>query len=296
MDCMMYIPTKPLNRFIEKFWIINDTTLEYSAKVFPDGIVQLIINLGSPYTISAGDGSTSRFQAGSLSGERLELCAVAQPLSCHAIGIRFRPGGAYPFFGIPLSELTEHVVDIETLWGASTVETLRQRLFGASSPAAQCLVLVQFLLEKAGQNLQTNSTVEIALKYVLGAEEPSIRDIANTIGISHKHLLRQFDKYVGLTPKALARIQRFQRSLHLLKRSADAQFTNPAAYLSLTEIAYESSYYDQSHFVHEFEAFTCMKPTDYIHARQAGKGLPRFAEPDYAPIRYYMHNLVAMPI
>jgi AraC-like DNA-binding protein len=296
MDCMMYIPTKPLNRFIEKFWIINDATLEYSAKVFPDGIVQLIINLGSPYTISAGDGSIASFRVGSLSGERLELCTVAQALSCHAIGVRFRPGGAFPFFGVPLGELTEHVVDIESLWGASAVETLRQRLFSASSPAAQCLVVVQALLEKAGQNLQTNSTVEIALRTVLNAEEPSIRDIAATIGISHKHLLRQFDKYVGLTPKALARIQRFQRSLKLLKASADAQFTNPSAYLSLTEIAYECSYYDQSHFVHEFEAFTGMKPTDYLHARQLQSALPRFAEPDYAPIRYYMHNLVAIPV
>jgi AraC-like DNA-binding protein len=291
---MMYIPTKPLNRFIEKFWIINDESLEYSARVFPDGIVQLIINLGSPYTISSGDGSCAAFRVGSLSGERLEFCVVEQPRSCHAIGVRFRPGGAFPFFGVPLHELTEHMVDIEALWGASTVETLRQRLFAASSPASQCLVVVQTLLEKAGQNLQTNSTVEIALRTVLGAEEPCIRDIAANIGISHKHLLRQFDKYVGLTPKALARVQRFQRSLKLLKASADEQFTSLGAHLSLTEIAYESSYYDQSHFVHEFEAFTSMKPTDYIHARQVQSSLPRFAEPDYAPIRYYMHNLVAV--
>lgn len=295
MDCMMYIPTKPLNRFIEKFWIINDERLEYSAKVFPDGIVQLVINLGSPYNVVAADGSSASFRTGSFSGERLELCSVTQPRSCHAIGVRFRPGGAYPFLGIPLSEFSEHVVDIELLWGASAIETLRQRLHEASSPAAQCLVLVQTLLEKAGKNLQMNSTVDIALRYILGAEEPSIRDIATTIGISHKHLLRQFDKYVGLTPKALSRIQRFQRSLQLLKRSADAQFTNPTAYRSLTEIAYESSYYDQSHFVHEFEAFTCMKPTEYIQNRQAQSGLPRFSEPDYAPIRYYMHNLVSIP-
>jgi AraC-like DNA-binding protein len=294
MNCMMYIPTKPLSRFIEKFWIINDDHLEYSAKVFPDGIVQLILNLGSPYSVHSADGRTSIFRAGSLSGERLERCTVEQPRFCHTIGVRFRPGGAYPFFGIPLRELTEHVVDIETLWEVSAVEALRQQLYEAASPEDQCLILTQFLLQKAGQNLQTNSTVDIALRYILGAEEPSIREIATTIGISHKHLLRQFDKYVGLTPKALVRIQRFQRSLQLLKTSADASHINPATYHSLTEIAYETCYYDQSHFVHEFEGFTGMKPTDYIHARQAKSCLPRFAEPDYAPIRYYMHNLVAI--
>lgn len=295
MNCMMYIPTTPLNRFIEKFWIINDTSLEYSAKVFPDGVVQLIINLGAPYSVRCGDGMETSFLAGSLSGERLESCSVAQSRSCHAIGVRFRAGGAFPFFGVPLHELTESVVDIDLLWGKSFVENLRERLYAASSPAAQCLVLVQALLDKAGRNPQTNSTVDIALRYVLGSEEPSIRDIANRIGISHKHLLRQFDKYVGITPKALARVQRFQRSLRLLTASADAQFRNPAAYLSMTEIAYESCYYDQSHFVHEFEAFTDMKPTDYLHYHQSQNTLHRLTEPDYTPIRYYLHNLVAQP-
>ncbi|MCU0426347.1 MAG: helix-turn-helix domain-containing protein [Candidatus Kapabacteria bacterium] len=291
---MMYIPTKPLHRFIEKFWIINDDALEYSAKIFPDGVVQMVVNLGSPYSVLGTDGKINHFAKGSLSGERMNPCSVKQERACHALGIRFRPGGAYPFFGVPMNELTQNVIDIEALWGASEVERFRERLWAASSPAAQCLVAVNTLLEKAGQNLQMNNTVEIALKYVLGMEEPSIRNIATTIGISHKHLLRQFDKFVGINPKALARIQRFQRSLKLLKYRADTEFVAPSQRLSLTEIAYESAYYDQSHFVHDFESFTGMNPTDYLQSISSKNTLPRFAENEYCPIRYYLHNLVGV--
>ncbi|MCS6807404.1 MAG: helix-turn-helix domain-containing protein [Bacteroidota bacterium] len=287
---MMYIPTKPLNRFIEKFWVIHDDALEYSAKVFPDGVIQLIINLGAPYSVLCPHGSEATFRFGSLSGERTCAWSVKQDRSCHAIGIRFRQGGAYPFFGIPLHLIANTIVDIELLWGASFVERLRDRLFTASSPASQCLFLVQALLEKAGYNPQTNSIVDMALQYMANTEEPCIRDIASNIGISHKHLLRQFDKFVGITPKALVRIRRFQRSLKLLTSYAESRLYSSALPLSMTEIAYEACYYDQSHFVHDFESFTGMTPSSFVHYYQAQQH--RLFEPEYAPIRYYRHNLV----
>src|SRR6266508_347324 len=43
------------------------------------------------------------------------------------IGVRFRPGGAFPFLGTPASELADAHVDLEALWGTSAIE-LRERL------------------------------------------------------------------------------------------------------------------------------------------------------------------------
>lgn len=273
----------PLARFVERIWILHDDTLAYSAKIFPDGIAQLVLNLGAPYNVERADGVTASFTAGSLSGERMRALTVKQARSCHQIGVRFRPGGAFPFIGIPLGQFQEAIVDIELVWSHSEVETLRERLSVAASAREQCMIVEQALLSRAGRNLQTNSTVEIAMRYLSASDEPSITQIAESIGISHKHLLRQFDTYVGLNPKALAQLQRFQRSLAMLNTRED---------LSLTEIAYECSYYDQSHFVHEFERFTGMKPSAYLGSRR--KALPSLAQPQYAPIEDYLRNLVSV--
>jgi hypothetical protein len=43
------------------------------------------------------------------------------------MGVHFKPGGAFPFLGIPAGELADTHVDLETLWVRSAVE-LRERL------------------------------------------------------------------------------------------------------------------------------------------------------------------------
>jgi AraC-like DNA-binding protein len=297
MNCSMMIPPAPLNLFIERFWLLDDEALAYSATVFPDGVVQLIFNLGAPYSVHAvnathaNEGSPSAhsahydsFAKGSLSGERMEPWSVEQQRSCHCLGVRFRPGGAYPFFQIPLGQFQEKTIDIELLWGASELDLLREQLYEAGEPQRQFAVLAQALMRRAGANLYNNSTVEIALQMILNYDDPCIRDIANRIGISHKHLLRQFDKYVGINPKALVRLQRFQRTLKTL--------ANPANASSLTEVAYECSYYDQAHFVHEFEALATMKPSDYVRSVHSLRHKGMFTSPVFMPIQYYTHNLL----
>jgi AraC-like DNA-binding protein len=62
-----------------------------------------------------------------------------------------------------------------------------------------------------------------------------------------------FLRYTGLTPKLYTKINRFQNSLQLVGRK-DA---------TLTSIAYDCGYFDQSHFIREFKSFTGITPSVY---------------------------------
>jgi methylphosphotriester-DNA--protein-cysteine methyltransferase len=79
------------------------------------------------------------------------------------------------------------------------------------------------------------------------------------MGISQNHLLTQFKRMVGISPKALARLYRLK---HVL-RSID-----PTQAVDWMQIVYQSGYYDQAHFSKDFQAFTGHSPTNYLRLRR----------------------------
>jgi AraC-like DNA-binding protein len=79
-----------------------------------------------------------------------------------------------------------------------------------------------------------------------------VASLAEEVGWSRRHLAARFREHVGLQPKALARILRFERAAERLRRGAD-----------LADAALDSGYYDQAHFNRDFKAFAGVTPTQY---------------------------------
>lgn len=77
--------------------------------------------------------------------------------------------------------------------------------------------------------------------------------------MSQKHLNHQFRKIVGVSPKVLARIFKFQ---HALRR------VNAGHNMNWAMVAQDCFYYDQSHFNHDFAAFAGFSPSTYIQLRE----------------------------
>ena len=71
--------------------------------------------------------------------------------------------------------------------------------------------------------------------------------LSKNLNINRRQLERKFSTLIGLSPKQLSKVVRLQATIKLL---SNKQFTN------LTSIAYESDYYDQSHFIKDFKEFT----------------------------------------
>jgi methylphosphotriester-DNA--protein-cysteine methyltransferase len=85
----------------------------------------------------------------------------------------------------------------------------------------------------------------------------SIGEIASRTGFTERHIEQLFKKHVGLTPKFLARIVRFNRIFHLI---SDKQ-------PDWSDIVFQSGFYDQSHFIRNFKAFTGEDPSRYMFSR-----------------------------
>jgi AraC-like DNA-binding protein len=172
------------------------------------------------------------------------------------MAVHFRPGGAFPFFGIPLSDLENAYVGLDQVWGRAGIE-LHERLIGAPTVAARFGILENFLLSRPWSSTRRHPGVAAALAAI--EEDPSIRiaDIRDLVGVSTKQLIALFRTEVGLSPKAYARIRRFQAALRLVGTGSVAG----------ARVAADVGYFDQAHFVREFRSFTGMTPTQYAEQR-----------------------------
>ena len=74
--------------------------------------------------------------------------------------------------------------------------------------------------------------------------------LAEAIGCSRKHLVSQFRAQVGLPPKSVARILRFERAEKLLSRSGARPL----------EVALACGYFDQSHLIRDFRELAGATP------------------------------------
>ena len=258
----LHFPQSPLSQFVENIWLVEGHTADYTReKILPDGAIELIIDLDTePKTIFDDEGS-DHFRTVSrawISGERTRYIIIGAARNQSMVGIRFRPGGAYPFFKFPISELSESVTELDLIWGG-LVDEIRNQLTEVEVAEDRLVRLEAFLLQQVRRSLEANRLINFAVHQLQHSPQfLAIRDLANTIGITQKHLISQFEKVVGLRPKSFARVCKFQKVVNLLEQQQEIEWA---------ALASDCGYYDQAHFIHEFQTFSGLKPSTYLTQR-----------------------------
>jgi AraC-like DNA-binding protein len=173
------------------------------------------------------------------------------------VGIQFQPGGSFPFFRMPADEAENAEIALDDLWRARVAE-LRERMLAAPSVRAMFRVLEQDMLAQLARPLEWHPAVEYAL-YRIGRTPhiATVTSITDKIGLSPRRFIQLFRQQVGLAPKTFCRVRRFQRVLHKVHGMSEVEWA---------QVALDSGYYDQAHFIHDFQAFSGVTPSVYLAA------------------------------
>jgi AraC-like DNA-binding protein len=226
-------------------------------KILPYNRIELIFNLDpAPHKVldNADSGKYTLYKTAWLCGMRTKYLVIEPTGRSHMIGIRFKPGGAWPFFESPLERYRDNVIELDDV-SPGLAALVQQQLTSAGSVDDKYAVLQALLHSLSRGPLIQDPTVARAVAYLENEDSPSIANLAKQLHMSGKSLVALFRSRIGISPKALARVYKFQRVLTMLEEGV---------YPTLAEVAHDAGYYDQAHFCKEFQSFCGINPTRYF--------------------------------
>ncbi|MFF3340144.1 helix-turn-helix domain-containing protein [Streptomyces flavidovirens] len=232
----------------------------YRVRLVPAGRAVVVISLGEPFTqirrlheVSSSSGVIGSLIAGLEDGPRV----CDHPGGQEAIRLELTPLGAYRLFAVPMSELTNRVVELCDVLGPEA-GVLVEQLAATGDWSARFDLLDFVLLARFERGPDPAPEVSHAWRLLTReAGAIPIRRIAAEVGWSHGHLVRRFTQQIGLTPKMSARVLRFDRAVRLLSRGG----------ADLSEVTAACGFYDQAHLNREFRALAGTTPVQSAAAR-----------------------------
>jgi len=247
-----YIPAPPLSDYIELLWIYEGYSAPHAKeRVLPTGSMELIFNLDDHQRVGC-----------SLMGAQTQSTILDTSRPFSVMGVHFKPGGGFPFFGMPAGEFQGIGVPLDLVWGGFAGE-VRDRLLEAKTHGAKYRILENALLERVRGRLGKHPAVRFALDAFGRAEAPSsVAAVTDQIGLSPRRFIEVFRNEVGLTPKLYCRIRRFQNVVAMIHKLPEPD---------LADMALSCGYYDQAHFIHDFRAFSGVSPSAYLKYRTSSR-------------------------
>ena len=277
MEYVSRVPAPPLDRFVDDIYCLSGVPAHRRMNVPPMPSSHLLVNLGEPVRLR-DPGTTAPpvvLTDGLFAGLWTRRLLVEYPDRVRLAGVHFKPWGLSPFVGRPAAEFRDRCVPLDAVWPGSADRIRNQA--GDSASAAETLRVVEAELRS---RLTAAPPPGLDLVRYAGGRLASVHGgvsvgaLTGATGVSGTHLATQFKSHVGITPKRVARIYRFARTI--LSVDAGLPVDWPA-------LAHAAGYYDQAHFSQEFKEFTGHTPTQYLALRHRFPAEPGFP-PDAGPM------------
>ena len=251
-------PGPALAPWVECFWWLTDhgPASAVPEPVWPDGCIELIVHLGRPFRALTDDGALAAQPVSFLVGQMVRPMVLQAAGAVATFGVRFRPGGARPFFGVPLGEVAGRTTPLEALWGveAGRFESALAAAWGDGELALERVgrIAERTLLRRLDSRRRPPAEVDVAVARVMEARGAvRIESLAREVGWGTRRLERGFADAVGLAPKPFARVVRFQALLASL----------PSRQPDWVSLALDCGYFDQSHLAGEVRSLAGVTPS-----------------------------------
>ncbi|WJH32937.1 helix-turn-helix domain-containing protein [Paenibacillus sp. CC-CFT747] len=128
---------------------------------------------------------------------------------------------------------------------------LIRRLAAGSTLEERFRTLEEELLASSFRPLERHPAVVYAMEEL---RRSSVAKVLERTGLSHRRFNERFKAQVGMTPKQLSRLYRFQEVLSALNQGEQPDWAS---------IAEACGYCDQAHLIRDFQAFSGMPPSRY---------------------------------
>lgn len=255
------LPIPALQPFIRYFWVLEsreDQSTSKQFKILPDGIPALIYqDTPSLFRDEQEQVTPQLYVYGAFTTYTNQLVDGAFRI----IGAYLEPTALKAIFKVDAADLANQNIALHDLVSTSLLDQLQN----ARTTQEKIGLLSDFVLQQIQTLRYENQKAKFAS--ILLQSGKSIQEIQAEMNMSERTLERLMKQNIGMSPKLFSRIMRFQSSLELVKTTDFENFTS---------LVYTQDYFDQSHYIREFKAFTGTNPTHFL--RHSNEKLANFPE------------------
>ncbi|MES2373791.1 MAG: helix-turn-helix domain-containing protein [Bacteroidota bacterium] len=246
-----YIPTELLRPFIRNYRIIESSD-ELVNRVLPNTSLTIAFRYKGQVNYLT-DSRTSNLPTTTISGLRKTVRLINYEKDTATIIVLFKEIGATAFFKQPVYELFEESVSLDHFITKEKVAIIEEQLAEAKNNMQRIAIIEQFLLSQL-YNFKPDNLILTAVDKIHSSKGVfKIKELADSLYISHDAFEKRFRKIVGTSPKRYSSIVRLKSVVAQNKQQGN-----------LTGIALDAGYYDQSHFNKDFKLFTGLTPAEFF--------------------------------
>ncbi len=257
MNYQTFEPHSDLSALVKFYWTLEvpfDPNNQ-KQKIIPDGCIEMTFNLEDKIKRYVSESEFVVHPNAMVIGQRTKSYYIEPLGNVNSFAICFYPHGFANFVCTPLENLVDVETPIESLFGEIPSKELKQKISQAASTQERIEIIEIFLLNKLNQNTTIESLVKTTVDTLISTNGSTpINQILKNDLSKRRQLERKFRKQIGISPKQLGRVLRLQTALKMLLNDNE----------NLTNIAYESEYFDQAHFIKDFKEFIGNTPKEFL--------------------------------
>lgn len=258
MNYQTFQPHPDLQALVKCHWTL-EVPAEFEApkqRIISDGCLEMAFVLGDDIKRYTSETTFILQPRAMVIGQIIEPFFIQPTGHVNTFAIRFYPYGFANFITTPIKDLSDRETPLALLFGDKVAKELEQKIVQASDTKERIAIIEAFLLDA----LKSKATVDKIVKATIDAlvstgGNTSVNNILKGDLSKRRQLERKFAKQIGLSPKQLGKVIRLQAALKMLLSKKSEKLSN---------IAYESEYYDQAHFIRDFKEFTGTNPTAFL--------------------------------
>lgn len=259
MSLLLSKPSALLSPYIKQYWMIQNSLSKgerYRHRIVPSGLMELSFYLGNQPAVIKNSKS-NQLDCTMLTGQLLNHYEVEVSDDLDLFSITFQPQGAMMFLELPLSELSNQTIAFNEVFNESTGQ-IEEQLFFANSFQKRIKIVEEYFRRKliANQDRRYYSRINNSIQQIDRLKgEVRIDELAANACLSRKQFERIFTNGIGISPKQFLKVLRFQNAIYQKELTPE---------LSLTRLAVDSGYYDQSHMINDFKTLSGMAPLEFF--------------------------------
>ncbi|MCB1599875.1 MAG: AraC family transcriptional regulator [Xanthomonadales bacterium] len=260
-------PPPQLQGIVAQLWYGEGQVSYARDRILPSGQSQLLINLGPvQYRVRPGPPEQRiAFRDIWYAGLHQGPIDTEAPHGSALLGVAFSAHGGFPWLQADQSQHCDHIIALADALGDGVL-ALRQRLLDNADIVRRFELVESWLQARLDPRAAVHPAVRWSVERIASrGGQIGVVELASQTGYTRKHLNALFQRQVGMGPKALARVHRFNAAI------ARLQGLDEVPWASLAQLC---GYYDQSHLVRDFRSFSGYAPAEFLrHGRPDGSSV-----------------------